>query len=63
MGRAPCCEKMSLKKGPWDHEEDQILISYINKNGHGNWRALPRQAGNCSKITIYIYIFYLFQFT
>uniref|UniRef100_M1B1F7 THM18 protein n=1 Tax=Solanum tuberosum TaxID=4113 RepID=M1B1F7_SOLTU len=52
MGRAPCCEKTSLKKGPWDHEEDQILISYINKNGHSNWRALPKQAGNCLKITI-----------
>lgn len=61
MDRAPSCEKTSLKKGSWDHEEDQILISYINKNGHGNWRALPRQAGNCSKTTIYI--FYLFQFT
>ncbi|XP_006356065.1 myb-related protein Myb4-like [Solanum tuberosum] len=51
MGRAPCCEKTSLKKGPWDHEEDQILISYINKNGHSNWRALPKQAGllRCGK--------------
>ncbi|XP_059283806.1 transcription factor MYB4-like [Lycium ferocissimum] len=51
MVRAPCCEKMGLKKGPWDHEEDQILISYIQKNGHGNWRALPKQAGllRCGK--------------
>lgn len=45
MGRAPCCEKMGLKKGPWSPEEDQILISYIQKHGHGNWRALPKQAG------------------
>lgn len=45
MVRAPCCEKMGLKKGPWTPEEDQILISYIHKNGHGNWRALPKQAG------------------
>ncbi|XP_060190120.1 transcription factor MYB4-like [Lycium barbarum] len=51
MVRAPCCEKTGLKKGPWDHEEDQILISYIQKNGHGNWRALPKQAGllRCGK--------------
>ncbi|KAL1294658.1 hypothetical protein HN51_055448 [Arachis hypogaea] len=51
MVRAPCCEKMGLKKGPWTAEEDQILISYIQKHGHGNWRALPKQAGllRCGK--------------
>jgi hypothetical protein len=46
MGRAPCCEMMGLKKGPWTPEEDQILVSYIRSYGHGNWRALPKQAGN-----------------
>ncbi|CAN6547772.1 hypothetical protein FF1_022407 [Malus domestica] len=51
MGRAPCCEKMGLKKGPWTSEEDQILTSFIHKYGHGNWRALPKQAGllRCGK--------------
>ncbi|KAB2009525.1 hypothetical protein E1A91_D10G176900v1 [Gossypium mustelinum] len=51
MVRAPCCDKMGLKKGPWTHEEDQILISYIQKHGHENWRALPKQAGllRCGK--------------
>lgn len=51
MGRAPCCDKMGLKKGPWSSEEDQILISYVQKYGHGNWRALPKQAGllRCGK--------------
>ncbi|KAA8527770.1 hypothetical protein F0562_035361 [Nyssa sinensis] len=51
MVRAPCCEKMGLKKGPWTPEEDQILISYIQQHGHGNWRALPKQAGllRCGK--------------
>ncbi|KAL8158332.1 hypothetical protein AgCh_002867 [Apium graveolens] len=51
MVRAPCCEKMGLKKGPWSNEEDQILISYIQQNGHGNWRALPKLAGllRCGK--------------
>ncbi|XP_052186872.1 transcription factor MYB4-like [Diospyros lotus] len=49
--RTPCCEKMGLKKGPWTPEEDQILISYIQRFGHGNWRALPKQAGllRCGK--------------
>lgn len=46
MVRAPCCEKMGLKKGPWTPEEDQILISFIQRYGHGNWRALPKEAGN-----------------
>ncbi|PON41530.1 MYB transcription factor, partial [Parasponia andersonii] len=51
MVRAPCCEKMGLKKGPWTPEEDQILISFVQKFGHGNWRALPKQAGllRCGK--------------
>lgn len=47
MGRAPCCEKMGLKRGPWTPEEDLILINYINTYGHANWRALPKLAGMC----------------
>ncbi|KAI6685038.1 hypothetical protein NL676_030951 [Syzygium grande] len=51
MARTPCCEKMGKKKGPWTPEEDQILISHIHQFGHGNWRALPKQAGllRCGK--------------
>ncbi|CAA3022614.1 transcription factor MYB102-like [Olea europaea subsp. europaea] len=51
MGRAPCCDKSGLKKGPWTPEEDHILIDYIQKNGYGNWRTLPKNAGlqRCGK--------------
>lgn len=35
-----------LKKGPWTAEEDQKLVDYIQKNGHGKWRLLPKNAGN-----------------
>nr|GMD93038.1 transcription factor MYB102-like [Ipomoea batatas] len=51
MGRAPCCDKDGLKRGPWTAEEDQKLIDYINKNGYGNWRTLPTNAGlqRCGK--------------
>nr|QHG11484.1 R2R3-MYB transcription factor 56 [Taxus chinensis] len=51
MGRAPCCDKVGLKKGPWTPEEDEKLISYIHKHGHGSWRALPQNAGllRCGK--------------
>ncbi|GFZ21018.1 myb domain protein 20 [Actinidia rufa] len=45
MGRAPCCEK-GLKKGPWTPEEDEKLLDYISKNGHGSWRSLPKLAGS-----------------
>ncbi|KAM0854465.1 hypothetical protein ACQ4PT_050424 [Festuca glaucescens] len=51
MGRAPCCEKMGLKRGPWTAEEDMILLAHIEQHGHSNWRALPKQAGllRCGK--------------
>nr|URH24711.1 MYB102 [Vaccinium corymbosum] len=51
MGRAPCCEKNGLKKGPWTPEEDQKLIDYIHQHGYGNWRTLPKNAGlqRCGK--------------
>ncbi|CDP04625.1 unnamed protein product [Coffea canephora] len=32
MGRAPCCEKVGIKKGRWTAEEDEILTEYIQSN-------------------------------
>ncbi|XP_031483398.1 transcription factor MYB41-like [Nymphaea colorata] len=51
MGRSPCCDENGLKKGPWTPEEDQKLVDYIQKHGHGSWRALPKLAGlnRCGK--------------
>ncbi|XP_041006758.1 transcription factor MYB102-like [Juglans microcarpa x Juglans regia] len=51
MGRAPCCEKNGLKKGPWTPEEDHKLINHIQLHGPGNWRNLPKNAGlqRCGK--------------
>ncbi|WOK98678.1 Myb-related protein 330-like [Canna indica] len=51
MGRAPCCEKVGLNKGTWTEEEDLKLISFVQKHGHQNWRALPKLAGllRCGK--------------
>ncbi|XP_043687900.1 transcription factor MYB10-like [Telopea speciosissima] len=50
-GRAPCCDKAGLKKGPWTPAEDLRLIAFIQRHGHGNWRALPKLAGllRCGK--------------
>ncbi|KAI0500653.1 hypothetical protein KFK09_018869 [Dendrobium nobile] len=51
MGRSPCCDEVGVKKGPWTPEEDEKLIEYIKKHGHGSWRHLPRNAGlnRCGK--------------
>ncbi|KAL3624175.1 hypothetical protein CASFOL_032991 [Castilleja foliolosa] len=51
MGRPPCCDKIGVKKGPWTPEEDIMLVSYVQENGPGNWRAVPNTTGlrRCSK--------------
>lgn len=46
MGRAPCCDKANVKKGPWSPEEDAKLKAYIEEHGTGgNWIALPQKIG------------------
>ncbi|XP_068652793.1 transcription factor RAX1-like [Aristolochia californica] len=52
MGRAPCCDKANVKRGPWSPEEDTALKHYVEKHGTGgNWIALPHKAGlkRCGK--------------
>ncbi|KAI3956846.1 hypothetical protein MKX01_000880 [Papaver californicum] len=52
MGRAPCCDKANVKRGPWSPEEDTILKDYIRSHGTGsNWISLPHKAGlkRCGK--------------
>ncbi|EMS48947.1 Transcription factor RAX2 [Triticum urartu] len=52
MGRAPCCDKNNVKKGPWSPEEDAKLKEFMDKHGTGgNWIALPQKAGlrRCGK--------------
>ncbi|WCJ42983.1 MYB-like transcription factor 4 [Euphorbia peplus] len=38
-------EQMPLKKGVWSSEEDEKLISYINRYGIWNWNEMPKAAG------------------
>lgn len=46
MGRAPCCDKANVKRGPWSPEEDIALKNYVERHGTGgNWIALPHKAG------------------
>ncbi|XP_014506838.2 transcription factor MYB87-like [Vigna radiata var. radiata] len=52
MGRAPCCDKANVKRGPWSPEEDETLKNYLKKHGTGgNWITLPQKAGlkRCGK--------------
>ncbi|KAL6004479.1 SANT SWI3, ADA2, N-CoR and TFIIIB'' DNA-binding domain [Asimina triloba] len=51
MGRAPCCSKVGLRRGPWTANEDALLSKYIKENGEGHWRTLPKKAGllRCGK--------------
>ncbi|XVF51252.1 hypothetical protein PTKIN_Ptkin04bG0169700 [Pterospermum kingtungense] len=51
MGRAPCCSKVGLHRGPWTAREDTLLINYIQAHGEGHWRSLPKRAGllRCGK--------------
>ncbi|KAL4387460.1 hypothetical protein GQ457_09G022530 [Hibiscus cannabinus] len=51
MGRTPSFTSDGLKKGAWTAEEDQKLISYLQKHGEGGWRSLPHKAGlqRCGK--------------
>ncbi|PWA66789.1 homeodomain-like protein [Artemisia annua] len=51
MGKAPCCEKIGLKRGRWTKEEDEILSKYVQANGEGSWKSLPKNAGllRCGK--------------
>ncbi|KAJ6425422.1 hypothetical protein OIU84_026070 [Salix udensis] len=52
MGRAPCCDKATVKRGPWSPEEDAKLKEFIEIHGTGgNWIALPQKAGlkRCGK--------------
>nr|AEC11088.1 MYB transcription factor PA1 [Diospyros kaki] len=51
MGRAPCCSKVGLHRGPWTGKEDALLTKYIQVHGEGSWRSLPKKAGllRCGK--------------
>ncbi|KAK9072544.1 hypothetical protein SSX86_008978 [Deinandra increscens subsp. villosa] len=33
-----------MKKGLWTREEDELLSSYISREGEGRWRSLPKKA-------------------
>ena len=59
MGRAPCCDKDGVKRGAWSPEEDQLLVQYINKHGHGSWRTLPKHAGIFFFIKVFKYYIFL----
>ncbi|CAM0882247.1 unnamed protein product [Alopecurus aequalis] len=40
-----------LKRGPWTAQEDEVLSRFVEREGEGRWRTLPRRAGllRCGK--------------
>jgi len=57
MGRHSCCYKQKLRKGLWSPEEDEKLLNYITKHGHGCWSSVPKLAGtNIHILYIILYI-------
>ncbi|KQK09332.1 transcription repressor MYB5 [Brachypodium distachyon] len=44
-------ETATLKRGPWTAEEDELLVRFVEREGEGRWRTLPRRAGllRCGK--------------
>lgn len=63
MGRAPCCsgEHAGLKKGPWTHEEDHKLRTFLLNNRNTSWRQVPPKAGSCLLKYIFLFIYFLSQ--
>lgn len=54
MGRAPCCDKANVKRGPWSPEEDAKLKQHIHNHGiGGNWISLPQKAGNIQTLIFF----------
>ena len=49
--KTPCCSKVGIKRGPWTPEEDEILSKFVQNEGEGQWRTLPKRAGlqRCGK--------------
>ncbi|WRX19881.1 SANT/Myb domain - like 10 [Theobroma cacao] len=54
MGRSPSCEKVGLKRGRWTAEEDEILSKYIQLNGEGSWKSLPKNAGTLASARMFV---------
>lgn len=57
MGRTPCCDSKGIKKGPWAPEEDKLLVDFVQANGPGNWRMLPKLAGTYVACSSSIWLF------
>lgn len=60
MGRLPIhsiigVEDQTLNKGPWTEAEDAILSAYVKAHGEGNWRKLPKLAGEFSTLRHVLY--------
>ena len=66
MGRSPCCSKEGLNRGAWTAAEDKMLTDYVNVQGEGRWRNLPKRAGlslSLSHLSLYALAYTLVLFS
>ncbi|KAL7600007.1 hypothetical protein Lser_V15G21504 [Lactuca serriola] len=52
MVRPPCCDKLSMRKGSWNEEDDAQMLAFVSKQPTTNWQAgAPKKPGlrKCGK--------------
>ncbi|KAL4566556.1 hypothetical protein LXL04_030673 [Taraxacum kok-saghyz] len=52
MVRPPCCDKLTMRKGPWNEEDDAQMLAFVTKQPTPNWQAAaPKKPGlrRCGK--------------
>ncbi|KVH98897.1 Homeodomain-like protein [Cynara cardunculus var. scolymus] len=47
MVRPLCCDKLGMRKGSWNEEEDAQMLAFVTKQPTGNWQVgAPRKPDN-----------------
>lgn len=46
MVRPPCCDKINIRKGSWNEEDDAQMLAFVAKQPTSNWQVgTPRKPG------------------
>lgn len=47
MVRPQCCDKINMRKGSWNKEEDAQMLAYVTKQPTSSWQVgAPRKPGD-----------------
>ena len=53
MVRPLCCDKLGMRKGSWNEEEDAQMLAFVTKQPTGNWQVgAPRKPGKLVLVQI-----------